>query len=297
MRTLRPAPLLKLLPLLALTLGACERALPTASAPQAVPTPRFTWAQGYQDFLVCTNGADGTFTVTVGGTLLPGTQTVLNGTCSVLYSYPNQFHAPGQNIVTITYQPQAGVTLDSIQKDSSFWNGITNVVEHTETSYTGTNSIASTVNNDAAARGIFFFHINPPACGTLTIGYWKTHAGFGPQPDSVTHLLPQWLGTAGGAKSKEIVTAADAVAALTFYGDASNPVNRLYAQLLGAKLNIADGVDGSAVASTIAAADAFLAQYDNTSVLTKTQIQQVNAWQTTLDNYNNGLIGPGHCSN
>ncbi len=286
----------KVVPLLALVLAACERGLPTASAPAHAPSPRLTWAQGYQDFLVCANGADGTFTVSVGGVLQPGTQTVLNGTCSVLYSYPNAYHAPGQNIVTISYQPQNGVVLDSIRKDSSFWNGITNVVEHTTTELYATNDASSTVNNDAAAEAIFNLTINPPACGTLTIGYWKTHAGFGPQADAVTPLLPQWLGTSGGAKSKQVTTAGDAVNYLTFQGDASNPVNRLYAQLLGAKLNIAAGVDGSAVASTIAAADAFLAQYDNTSVLTKTQIQMVNGWQTTLDNYNNGLIGPGHCS-
>ena len=32
---------------------------------------------------------------------------------------------------------------------------------------------------------------------TRTIGYWKTHAGFGPQEDVVTPLLPIYLGNAG----------------------------------------------------------------------------------------------------
>jgi hypothetical protein len=80
--------------------------------------------------------------------------------------------------------------------------------------------------------------------------------------------------------------------------DASNRINKLYAQSLGAKLNIANGADGSAVASTIAAADAFLATKDslNWAGLTKARKAQVLSWITTLDNYNNGLIGPGHCS-
>ena len=38
---------------------------------------------------------------------------------------------------------------------------------------------------------------------TRTIGYWKTHAGFGPQADVVTPLLPILLGSAGGAKTLE----------------------------------------------------------------------------------------------
>lgn len=141
--------------------------------------------------------------------------------------------------------------------------------------------------------------VNVP-CGvncTRTIGYWKTHAGFGPQADVVSALLPIWLGTAGGTKSVLVDSAAEAVQYLSMNGAASNGINKLYAQLLAAKLNIASGASGSAVSSVIAAADAFLAQYDSASwsTLSKAQKQQVLSWMTTLDNYNNGLIGPAHC--
>ncbi|MEW6050724.1 MAG: SdrD B-like domain-containing protein [Candidatus Zixiibacteriota bacterium] len=132
-----------------------------------------------------------------------------------------------------------------------------------------------------------------------TIGYWKTHAGFGPQADVVTPLLPIWLGTAGGASSIHVTNAATAVAILDqhTYGEPSNGITKLYAQLLGAKLSIASGADGSAVASTIAAADAFLASFDWNAwgSLSHSLKNSVNTWQTALDNYNNGLIGPGHC--
>jgi roadblock/LC7 domain-containing protein len=52
------------------------------------------------------------------------------------------------------------------------------------------------------------------------------------------------------------------------------------------------------VSSTITAADTFLATHpaSSWSSLTKAQQTQVNGWATTLDNYNNGLTGPGHCS-
>lgn len=136
---------------------------------------------------------------------------------------------------------------------------------------------------------------------TRTIGYWKNHAGFGPQADVVTQYLPISLGS-GAGKTQIVGTAAKAVQFLEFRGsnavkEASNGVNKLYAQLLGAKLNIAGGASGSAVASIIAAADAFLAANDSLSwaSLSKSAKATVNSWMSALDDYNNGLTGPGHC--
>ncbi|MEW5796974.1 MAG: SdrD B-like domain-containing protein [Candidatus Zixiibacteriota bacterium] len=139
----------------------------------------------------------------------------------------------------------------------------------------------------------------PPEGCSLTIGYWKNHAGFGPQPDYLSQFLPIWLGTAGGARSIYVNTVQIAYDILTMqvYGTPTNGITKLYAQLLAAKLNIANGADGSAIAGTIAAADAFLANryYLNWNSLSKTQKKNVLAWLTMLDNYNNGIIGPGHC--
>lgn len=134
---------------------------------------------------------------------------------------------------------------------------------------------------------------------TLTIGFWKTHAGFtGNNPDRVTPNLPILLGTPGGAKTVTVQSATQAVTLLSFSGDASNGINKLYAQLLGAKLNIKNGADGSAVASTISSADTLLANKNaaDWSSLSKAQQASVNALMTALDNYNNGLSGPGHCN-
>jgi hypothetical protein len=138
----------------------------------------------------------------------------------------------------------------------------------------------------------------PPDGCTHTIGYWKTHAGFtGNNPDVVTQYLPIDLGDAGGTETVVISTAAEAVAALSFYGEASNGINKLYGQLLGAKLSIADGADDTAIAGVIAAADAFLANNNagDWDSLTKAEQQIVLGWVEQLDSYNNGLIGPGHC--
>jgi len=154
--------------------------------------------------------------------------------------------------------------------------------------------------------------INVPCSGcTLTIGYWKTHLGNGPQPDRVSSKLPITLGTVGGAETVIITKAnapeplvVDATGIFDFQGttstaDASNGINRLYAQLLAAKLNIAYGADPKAIAATIASADAFLADHDSLSwaALPRQQRNLVNSWQSALDAYNNGVLpgGPAHC--
>jgi roadblock/LC7 domain-containing protein len=154
---------------------------------------------------------------------------------------------------------------------------------------------ATVVTKDTGTTGdsTWTVNVNVPSAGcTLTIGYWKTH------PDATARLLPIWLGTPGGLKSIQVITATQATTILSFNGDASNGINKLDGQLLAAKLSIATGADSSAVASTISAANVFLATHNSGdwASLTKTQKTQVLGWATTLDNYNNGLTGPGHCS-
>jgi hypothetical protein len=138
----------------------------------------------------------------------------------------------------------------------------------------------------------------PPGDGcTRTIGYWKNHAGFGPQPDVVTPLLPIWLGTAAGAKSVFVTSAAQAVELLNMSGDASNGINKLYAQLLAARLNIKNGANGSAVLQTITQADVFLSTHAaaDWGSLSAAERQRVLTWMSTLDDYNNGRLGPSQC--
>jgi hypothetical protein len=143
-------------------------------------------------------------------------------------------------------------------------------------------------------------HEPPPDTGcTRTKGYWKNHAGFGPQEDVVTPLLPLWLGTPNGDESVLVDSARVAYDILTqhVYGEPSNGVTKLYAQLLAAKLNIAAGADGEDVEDVIADADEFLAEFswEDWGDLTREQRQMVLNWKDTLDAYNNGFIGPGHC--
>ena len=136
-----------------------------------------------------------------------------------------------------------------------------------------------------------------PGC-TRSKGYWKNHAGFGPQDDVVTDLLPQTLGS-GGGKSIMVDSARQAVDFLSqkVYGHPSNGITKLYAQLLAAKLNIEDGASADDISGVIDDADAFLVDHEwqDWDSLDKDAQKQVLMWKDQLDAYNNGHIGPGHC--
>jgi hypothetical protein len=192
--------------------------------------------------------------------------------------------APKTFTYTKTIGPYSACGPDIVSNTSTFTTN--------DTSTTGSSDANVNVTVEGCASGC-----------SRTIGYWKTHAGFGPQADVVTPLLPVRLGTMGGAKSVNVTTAALAVQLLKMRGtndvhESSNGINKLYAQLLGAKLNAASGANVSAVAAVIAAADAFLATHDTLSwsSLSDAQQSQVNSWMSSLDAYNNGQTGPGHCN-
>jgi hypothetical protein len=116
---------------------------------------------------------------------------------------------------------------------------------------------------------------------TYTPGYWKNH----PDAWPVTSLT---LGTVVYTKAQLIQILEEDVN--------GNGLISLAHQLIAAKLNIAQGADPTAAAAAIASADAMIGSLvvppigsgyldpSDTSALTQ-----------TLDDYNNGVTGPGHC--
>ncbi|KAA3636865.1 MAG: hypothetical protein DWP97_01915, partial [Calditrichaeota bacterium] len=126
-----------------------------------------------------------------------------------------------------------------------------------------------------------------------TIGYWKTHAGFGPQANEVSQYLPISLGNFIVGDSGVAV----AVLKMKTYGHNSNGITKLMAQLLGAKLSIADGASEGAIATEIAEADAFLTTFNWTDwdSMSQEDQQTANNLKDVFDQFNNGYIGPGHC--
>jgi len=117
---------------------------------------------------------------------------------------------------------------------------------------------------------------------TFTIGYWKTH----PEAWPATSLT---LGTVN-------YTAAQLLSILNEPAG-GNGLLILAHQLIAAKLSILNGADASAVATDIANADAMIGGLVCPPVGSDAlPSASVNAIATDLDNYNNGLIGPGHCA-
>ncbi|OGC91704.1 MAG: hypothetical protein A2W25_06890 [candidate division Zixibacteria bacterium RBG_16_53_22] len=131
-------------------------------------------------------------------------------------------------------------------------------------------------------------------------GFWKNHAGFGPQDDLVSQYLPIWLGIpSDSSEALAVTTAQIAYDILTqqVYGTPSNGITKLYAHLLTARLNIASGADDGDIEEVLENVDMFLAahSWEDWDALSGREQQGVLSWKGTLESYNEGEIGPGSC--
>ena len=156
---------------------------------------------------------------------------------------------------------------------------------------------ASFITNNSGTTGSDDWTVNANvACAqgcTLTQGYWKTHSDQGPAPydDAWKNLGPLEEDTIFFKSGK------------TWYQvfwtpPAGNAFYNLAHQYMAAKLNILNGASApQSVTDAIAAAEAlFNAQGFNDTTLSKAEQKTALSLASTLDKYNNGLIGPGHCS-
>jgi len=123
---------------------------------------------------------------------------------------------------------------------------------------------------------------NPAQNCTFTVGYWKNHPGAWP----TTSLT---LGTVN-------YTAAELLSILNEPAG-GNGLLILAHQLIAAKLNIANGADGSFINATIAAADGQIGALVCPPVGSDSlPSATTSANAHTLDDWNNGITGPGHCA-
>jgi hypothetical protein len=160
--------------------------------------------------------------------------------------------------------------------------------------YTFTNT-ASFTTNDSGTTGSDSWTVDVEVpCGvcTLTPGYWKTHSEFGPAPYDDT-----WAQLPNGASTPFFLSGQ------TYYQVLwTAPVGNAYYILahayIAAELN---KLNGSTFTEALAAFTDATAKF---SANTPAQVAALKpaqraAWislAVILDNYNNGLIGPGHCS-
>ena len=132
----------------------------------------------------------------------------------------------------------------------------------------------------------------PPPAGdncTYTQGYWKTH---GPSPKG--NNSNEWPVTSLALGN---VTYTDAqLQAIFDQAVKGNGLISLSHQLIAAKLNVANGADGSAIAGTIADADALIAGLIVPPVGGDSLKSNVtSSLNDALTAFNEGATGPGHC--
>jgi hypothetical protein len=116
---------------------------------------------------------------------------------------------------------------------------------------------------------------------TYTVGWWKTHTDAWP--------------VAGLTLGTVFYTNAELLSIL-LQPVIGNGLVSLAHQLIAAKLNIENGADPTAAAAAIAAADALIGGLVVPPVGPGYLAPATTSGLTqTLDDYNNGVIGPGHC--
>jgi hypothetical protein len=169
-------------------------------------------------------------------------------------------------------------------------------------------NIASFITNDNGVTGSdsWTVAVDVPCGGgcTLTPGYWKTHSKYGPAPydDNWANLGDEDLDELFEHEDEDFFKAKKNSDYWTWYESLwkepkGNPYWILAHAYIAARLNILNG------ASTTPEVDAALVWATNffmnkrpSDDFTKAQKRDITYYAGILDQYNNGYIGPGHCS-
>jgi hypothetical protein len=129
---------------------------------------------------------------------------------------------------------------------------------------------------------------------TLTQGYWKTHSAKGPAPYD-----DGWLQIGAAGQDTTFYLSGKSWYGVFWTPLAGNPYYNLAHQYMAAKLNVLNGASSTPeVTAALASAESLFATYTPTQVGSgsKALKKQFTELASLLDRYNNGLVGPGHCS-
>jgi drug/metabolite transporter superfamily protein YnfA len=158
---------------------------------------------------------------------------------------------------------------------------------------------ASFVSNDNGDTGSdsWTVSVNVPCDGgcTLTPGYWKTHSSYGPAPYDDT-----WAQI--GEDTPFFLSGQSYYEVLWTPPQGGNAYYILAHAYIAAELNFLNGADSSAAQDSFDEATVLFEKYKPDEVAGmkgkngKATRADFIALAEILDDYNNGLIGPGHCS-
>lgn len=156
-------------------------------------------------------------------------------------------------------------------------------------------NVASFVANDSGATGSDSWIVKATvACGTgctLTPGYWKTHSMYGPAKYDDT-----WAKLLFGADTPFFLSGKSYYSVL-WTPPQGNAYYILAHAYIATELNKLNGASTTAeVDAAFSKAIAWFLTHTPSGTISKTDRAKLLGWASTLDKYNNGLIGPGHCS-
>ncbi|HVE47706.1 MAG TPA: hypothetical protein VNA57_13280 [Acidimicrobiales bacterium] len=180
---------------------------------------------------------------------------------------------------TITYKIDVGKAVSGTCGEHTYVNTAKAVEQDTKQERTDPHTVVVTVN---CAEGC-----------SLTPGYWKNHAD-----PTRKQFDDTWLELPAGPNTPFFNSGKTYLQALN-----TSPGGNAYWILahayIAAELNGLNGADTSAITQTMADAKALLQKYTPTEVATfkgnNAERKKFIDLALTLDKYNNGLIGPGHC--
>ncbi|MDX2136158.1 MAG: SdrD B-like domain-containing protein [Saprospiraceae bacterium] len=185
------------------------------------------------------------------------------------------------NTYTFTLQDVNGNGSDAIDSDFDYYEGKTEVFAVT--------SMSQTFDYDA---GFKLISTNEEDGGcTLTQGYWKTHSKYGPAPYDPTWALQ-------GEDTPFFLSGKTWYEVLWTPPSGGNGYYILAHQYIAARLNFLNGASSTQqVTAAFNAATTLFNTYTPAqwSGLPKSVKDQFISLASTLDQYNNGIIGPGHC--
>jgi hypothetical protein len=127
---------------------------------------------------------------------------------------------------------------------------------------------------------------------TLTQGYWKTHSDRGPAPYDNT-----WALLGGLAEDTPFFGSGKTWYQVFWTAPQGNPYYILAHQYMAAELNILNGaIPTPAVATAINSAETLLTGLNPNTNFTKAQKASMVNLAGILGSFNEGVTGPGHCS-
>jgi len=142
-------------------------------------------------------------------------------------------------------------------------------------------------------KALLKFDIEPAGGCTLTPGYWKTHSEFGPAPYDDT-----WAQLPNGASTTFFLSGKSYYQVL-WTSPAGNAYYNLSFHYIAAGLNFMNGADPSAAQAAYDAATILFNTYTPAQIAalrgSNPLRQQFISLAGILGNYNEGIIGPGHC--